>query len=421
MVLQIIQGFIAAIFLGGLIGLEREAFIQKNNTKRFAGIRTFALIGFLGAFSVYLSTYSEWLSYILLFGFVLIIGAAYLLNGLKSGEISALSTIAAIIVYFVGFLSGQNEYWLAIFITLLIFLIIHFEDLLHKFSKRIKEEELYSTIKFIVISLLILPILPDQGYGPYEIFNPFVIWLMVVFISGISFLSYITIKIIGVKRGIGLTGFLAGLASSTALTLSFSEQSNKNKKIVNPYVFGVVSAASAMFFRILAVIFVINSELFYILLIPLGAMGLTGLVSAIFFYKKKEIKGREKVSEEPMKLKSPFQLKPAIKFGLLFALVLFLSEISLIYFGSKGVYITSILSGIVDTDAITVSLSNLAENGLNYRTAMIGITIATMVNTMSKGVLFLFLGNRQAGISILKIFSIMIAVGGISVVGLLYV
>jgi uncharacterized membrane protein (DUF4010 family) len=417
--ISLIQSFIVALFLGGLIGLEREAFIQKENKKRFAGIRTFSLIGFLGALSVFLGNYSPVLTYILFVGFIIIVAIAYLVTAITKKDISALPNIASIIVFIIGYLSGQEKFWLAIFITLITFLIIHFEDILHKFAKTIKEEELYSTIKFIIITLLILPILPNQEFGPFQVLNPYVIWLMVVFISGISFLSYIAIKTIGVKKGIGLTGFLAGLVSSTAVTLSFAAQSKKYLKIINPYVFGVVIASSAMFFRILAETYVLNPKLFEVLLIPLGAMGVIGTISAIVYWKKKEIVGRKKVSEQVIKLKSPFQLNPAIKFGLLFALVLLVSKISMIYLGSKGIFATSIISGLVDTDAITVSLSKLSSNGLPLETAAIGITLATIVNTISKGVLFYFLGNRVAGKSVAKILLLMLIAGGAAIAGVI--
>jgi len=420
--LDLLKSLVAALLLGGLIGLERESFIQLEKQKRFGGVRTFSLIAFLGALSVFISSYSMTLFYILVAGFLLVVGVAYYVSAMNTKNISALPSIVALIVFFIGYLSGQQQFWIATFIALVVFAIIHFRETWHTFAKKVKKEELYSAVKFIIVTLLILPILPDKGYGPFEVFNPFIIWLMVVFISGISFVSYIAIKLIGPKRGIGLTGFLAGLISSTAVTLSFSEQSKANKKVINPYIFGVVIASSAVFFRILVEVFVLNNELFFMMIIPFVVMGITGTIGAIYYWKKEDKAGKKKIAKTPLKLKSPFQLSPALKFGLLFGAILFLSKISLVYLGSQGIYLTSVVSGIADTDAITVSLSRLsAMKELDLNTAMLGITIATMTNVVFKGGVFYFLGNRVVAKSILKVFGLIIVAGVVSTAAVMMV
>jgi uncharacterized membrane protein (DUF4010 family) len=246
----------------------------------------------------------------------------------------------------------------------------------------------------------------NQGYGPYEAFNPYIIFLMMALILGISLLSYVAIRFLGPRKGIGLTGFLAGLISSTALVLSFSGQSKNNKKIVNPYVFAVVIASSAMFFRILVEVFVLNKELLEKLVIPMGVMGGVGLIAAVVLWGKKD--------KDVLKMKNPLCLWPVLKFGVFFAAIMFLAKFMQEVLGDRGLYLTSLVSGIMDVDAITVSVANLAKNGLESSVAVNAIVIAAMMNTIVKGGMFLFLGNRKVALRILMIFAIMLVFGGIS-------
>ena len=149
---------------------------------------------------------------------------------------------------------------------------------MHQFAKKIKMKELGDTLKFAIIAFVILPFLPNKGYGPLEMFNPYLIWLMVVFISGISFVGYIAMKRFG-EKGIELTGILGGLASSTAVTTSFAARSKKNKTIVNALVVGVVLANSVMLIRIMIEVFVINRNLFLELILPLSILFILSLIS----------------------------------------------------------------------------------------------------------------------------------------------
>ncbi len=413
--LQLFQQLGASLVLATLIGLEREQVNQKYNCKAFAGIRTYALIGLLGALSYILSEYSIWLMVLVGAGIVGLLLIYYFLAAAREKMMGATSEVAVLIVYIVGVLCAMDRFVLATVVALLTFTVLHFKDPLHKMAKHLKRKEVLSTVQFIVIAFVILPILPNVNYGPYEFFNPYIIWLMVVFISGISFVSYILIKVLGAKRGIGITGFLAGLVSSTALTMTFSGQSKKNKKIVDPYVVAVVVASSAMFFRILIEVLVLNPDLFKTLSIPMLSMGFTGLLSILYFWFKKE-KIPQNVQRSPLKLKSPFSLGPALKFGLFFALILFLVKFSDDVMGEKGIYLTSLVSGIVDVDAITLSMAKAAKDGLSHISAITAITIAAITNTIVKGGIFFVFGNRRVAFRIMAVFMLMLFAGGISLI-----
>jgi uncharacterized membrane protein (DUF4010 family) len=408
--LSIVQQFGTAIALSVLLGLEREQHKKVHNNASFAGVRTFSLIGLLGALAFYLVDTS-----ILLFSLIAgttfaIIVASYVVTALKFGRIGVTTEIAAIITFLIGGLCVSEKYVFAVSLALLTLAVLYFKTPLHTWAKNIKDSEFLATIKFMIIAFVILPLLPNQGYGPYEIFNPYIIWLMVVFISGISFASYILIRVLGPKKGIGLTGFLAGLISSTALTMSFSKESRENKSIVNPYAFAVIVASTAMFFRVLLEVSVLNRDLLSHVVLPVVLMAVFGIVGALFLILKKE-KGEEKVSRETVgsayKLKNPFRIFPALKFGFFFALVLFVAKFGQIYLGDKGLYLVSLVSGLVDVDAITVSISRLPVTDASIQ----ALTLAMISNTFFKGLIFAIFGSKKVAVKVLVVFGLMIASG----------
>lgn len=405
-----------AVVLSSLIGLEREQKYQKYGSDAFGGIRTFALIGLLGALSFILSAYSIVYFAVLTVGFFLLIVTSYFITCRKNNDIGVTSEVAAILVYIVGILCGMEKFVLATVIALVVLSILHFKAPLHRWAKHLKNEEIVSAIQFIVIAFVVLPLLPNQEFGPFGFFNPYIVWLMVVFISAISFVSYIAIKLFGAKRGIGVTGFLAGFLSSTALVLSFSGESKRNKGIVNPYVLAVVVASSAMFFRVLLEVSVLSPDLLDMLLIPLVVMGSVGILSVLFLWVKKD-KSSEKVERSMLKVKSPFSIKPALKFGAFFAAISLLTKLGSEYMGDSGLYLSSFISGIMDVDAITVNMAeDFVANKVTESAAVVAIIIASMTNTFAKGAIFLALGHRKVAMKIISIFALMLLAGGASLV-----
>jgi len=406
---------LVALALTFLIGLEREQKGLKDEGDHFGGIRTFPLIGVLGAIAYILGKKSLVLSGLIGAGVIGMILSSYWLSVKRNqNDIGITTEMAALLAFVLGVLAAMETYVLATGLTLVTLAILHFKNILHGVAKNMRDSDIIATIKFILIAFIILPLLPNESFGPYNFFNPYTAWLMVVLISGLSYLSYIAIKIWGAKRGIGITGFLAGFISSTALTLSFSDQSKKNTKIINPYVVAVIIASSAMFFRIIAEVAVVSSQLLNTLYIPMLTMGVAGL-SGTFYFWITEKKQRPDVEEKLCEVKNPFQLWPAIQFGLFFVGISFVTQWAKAMFGDQGIYLTSLVSGVMDVDAITLSMANLHQTGqVAPNIAVVAITIAAMTNTVVKAGIFLLLGARQVGIRILAVFLFMLLAGGVS-------
>jgi uncharacterized membrane protein (DUF4010 family) len=402
----LLQGFGIAILLGALIGLEREYSKNKKHAHDYAGIRTFPLIALFGALSAYLSNLFS--IYILVASVVimgsLIIASYLVINKNTQRNLGATSEVAGFLTFFIGVIAMQGHTQLAVLLGVAITIILYLRSFLHKFAKHIKGKELADTLKFIVVAFVILPFLPNQGFGPHQIFNPYIIWLMVVFISGISFFGYILMKWIG-EKGITLAGILGGLISSTAVTTSFAARSKLKPKLFKPLALGVILANGIMFIRILLEVFVLNRALFWNMLIPMLTLAAITGVFAYFVWKKAEnLEGK-------IDLKSPFRLAPALKFGAFFAMILALVKLADVYLSTKGVYLVSIISGFADVDAITVSLSQLAKKTLDMTTARNGIILAALMNVAVKGGIAFWMGGKQFWRIVVGLFSALIVVG----------
>jgi uncharacterized membrane protein (DUF4010 family) len=410
-----LQGLGLSLLLGSLVGIEREKDHHEGVKQHQFGIRTMSLTAMLGYLSYSLFSDNAALFSVITAGFLLLVIASYWKTAVSKAHTGLTTEMAAVFVYLVGVLMGMGHMMIASTTTLLVLLLLFFKEHLHDFANGVSKQEIYAGFKFFAIAFIILPLLPNEVMGPLDVLNPYSIWFVVVLISSISLLSYTAIKWLGPRNGIGFGGFLGGLVSSTAVSMSFSDLSKKNKKVVNPFVFGVIIASTAMFFRVLIEVFALNKALLEQLIIPMGAMGVAGLIVCLVLWISTMNDKKTKFGEKDLHLKSPFQLKPAIQFGLLFAVLLVVSKYASQTFGDQGLYVTAFLSGVMDVDAITVSMANLHKAGdISTNSASIAVTIAAMTNTLSKGLIVLFFGSKRVGRRVLFAMSVILTVGLLS-------
>jgi len=213
----------------------------------------------------------------------------------------------------------------------------------------------------------------------------------VVFISGISFLGYVLIKVVGSRRGIGLTGLLGGLVSSTAVTLSFSERSEEHPDLSRPFALAITLAWTVMFGRVVVEVAVLNRALLNVVWLPLAAAMAAGLAFCVYYYL-----AQRTAEESDVKLSNPFELGPAIKFGLLYAAILVIAKAAQFYFQDAGVYVASAVAGLTDVDAITLSMAELSgsQGSVSVSTAGRAVMLAAIANTLVKGGIALSVGSR---------------------------
>jgi uncharacterized membrane protein (DUF4010 family) len=377
------------LLMGLLIGLERQH-STKSDEPLFAGVRTFPLIALLGFFAGFLCKAGyTWVLPASLLGVSAIVVAAYLVSA-QSPHKGATTEFVAILTFLLGATAALGYLILAATFAVLITLLLSIKAPLHALVEKISEDEIYAVVKFCIVSVIILPLLPNRGFGPFGVMNPWLVWWMVVLISALSMVGYLLIRLLGAQQGIVLTGFLGGIASSTAATYELSEQSRKSEvPLARYFTLGILIACTIMFARVLVVTFIISHQLagslFWPTAIPLLAGALGGL---ILWWTKKGTAGTT------LKGSNPMALGNAIKFGALFAAVLILSRAAYQYFGTRGLYVAGSLAGTTDVDSFTISASRMFAQGvIPAGTANVSILLACSVNTLVKGGIAIFVGG----------------------------
>jgi len=385
--------FGAALVIGILVGLQREYAYDDPSREMFAGVRTFALMALVGGVAAMVAEHlaSPWA----FTGIVLLVGAliaiAYFV-GAQRGKVGLTTEISALVTILTGALCYWNYLPLAAAIAVATTVLLSLKLEVQTLVRRITREDVYATLKFAVISAIVLPVLPNKAFGPppLDVLNPYKIWLMVVFISGISFLGYLLTKVVGFRQGIGLTGLLGGLVSSTAVTLSFSQRSQTQPDLAKPFALGITVAWMMMFLRVVAEVAALNRALLRMLWLPMAAATAVGLVYSLYLYLA------QRTDEEGgVNLSNPFELRPAVTFGLLYAVILLFSKVAQTYLGDMGVYLSSTVAGFTDVDAVTLSLAELGGkvDGIDLTVAARGIVLAATSNTLVKGGIVLVSGS----------------------------
>jgi uncharacterized membrane protein (DUF4010 family) len=383
---------LAALAIGLLIGIERGWSGRKEDEgQRVAGIRTFSLIGLLGGVIALLSQeISPWL---IIAGFLSVsalVIAAHILDVEKDKDVGTTTAFSMMLTFALAAWAAYGNQVPAMAVTVITIFILGHKLSLHSWLTKVTPEDFFSGVKLLIISVVLLPLLPDKGFGPWEALNPYWTWWMVVLISGLSFLGYIVIQMAGERMGMIVTAVAGGLVSSTAVTLSLARFA-REKQITIIFSGGVLIASSIMFLRVMIEVFVVHAALIPLLWQPLTVMLLGLLCSLVWIWRRdeKDTHGQE----QQIELKNPLQLCMALQFGLLLAVILVLSEAMKEWFGNQGVYILSVVSGLMDVDAITLSLSRSAHLSMEAEVAITGIVLACAVNTLFKGLLFAFIAG----------------------------
>lgn len=387
-----------ALAIGLLIGLERGWQSRgKSEGTRIAGLRTYGLIGLLGGSGALLAQKTG----PLLLGFMflsltLILLVAYSRSQNKFEDVGITSLIATLITFVLGALTVFGFEVLASSLAVLITLLLGFKPLLHGWLGKLEPQEFNATLKLLLISVVMLPILPDQDYGPWHFFNPYHIWWLVVLIAGISYLGYFAVRILGDRHGPIITGAFGGLVSSTAVTLNLSRMSGQRPNRENALSAGILIACATMFLRSLFLVSVLNSSLFQTLLPALLIMALFPMLAALIFWKYPDtpFQGQE------IQLENPFQLTTALKFAAFLTLILMLSHAIQIHFGTLGTYFLAAASGLADVDPITLSMAKTAGYSITTEVAAMAILIAVSVNTGIKAIMSWVVGGRRLGVRV---------------------
>lgn len=411
---ELFERLALALAIGVLMGVERGWDKREDpDGHRAAGIRTFALIGLLGGVCGWFAQSLGGLP--LLGGFIAVsamVVSGYVMRARTRPEVGFTTEIAELTAFALAALAAHGEGQAAAAGAVVATAFLGAKATLHDLIRRLEVLELRAVIKLLLISVVLLPVLPNQGYGPGEVLNPYKLWLLVVMVAFISFLGYFAIKLAGPRIGSLLTGVFGGLASSTALTVSFARMGRNSPPMQAVLAAGVVVANTTMYVRLWIIVLVLNQPIGWRLAVPLGAMAMAGLVGAWVLWRARE----DETKPGATTLSNPFELGMAVKFAILLAVVMLASQMLQSWAGSAGLYLLSALAGLADVDAIALSMAQMGGREVALTVAATSITIAAFVNT---GVKVALVGGLCGGIMVRRVAWVMAAVivaGGLGLV-----
>jgi uncharacterized membrane protein (DUF4010 family) len=391
---------------GLLIGLERErsAPADRRAETFLGGARTHPMFALVGAVSTLLSRQLGGVAVVLpLAALVLLLVASYAGDVLRDRDRGITSEAALLLSYLLGVLSLSegvieplaHKIFVVAAVAVVATFLLSSKPTLHPFVRAVTTEDVTATLKFLVVAVVVLPLLPDRNLGPYGVWNPFQVGMLVVLISGVSFVGYAGIRLLGPHRGLGLTGLVGGVISSTAVTLSMSARARERPEIADAAALAVVLASTIMFLRIVVLVAFVNPSLEGRLFFPVAGATLAGLAAGAVLFSRTR---RGRAEGGAIAVANPFELSRAVQFALLFAVILLGSKAAAVHLGTAGTYAAGLLAGATDVDAITLSMAKLAGTGeIVERVATTTIFLAAASNTAVKGVLAAVLGGWVFG------------------------
>lgn len=384
---EALQAFATSIGIGLLIGLERE---RQSDLK--AGLRTFALVGLLGCLCALLAqtTDSGWILAAGMLAIAAMMIAAHVSDPLDSGDPGTTSVVALMVCYSLGAVVWYGYASTAITLAIATTVLLYFKAQLHGISKSLTHIDLLSILQFGVLALVILPILPDKDFGPYRALNPHNIWWMVVLISGVSLAGYTALRLTGARHGATLIGLFGGLASSTATTMIFARHARTHADLARTAMVVILLANIVVMARIGLVSFAVAPAIAVPLFSVLGCGIALGVAATLWGWR--QIAAGDAL---PMpNVTNPTEIKTALSFGVVYALVLVLSAWLQDVAGNRGLYLLAVASGLTDVDAITLSaLRMFTTEKLSAAQTVTAICLATLSNLAFKTGLVMVIGG----------------------------
>ncbi len=378
--------FIVALALGFLVGLERESSKSKQKKIVLGGIRTYPIISMLGFGCAWL--YHIGVQAILPIGLIAVSGltAISYFTKVQTERLGVTSEVTALVTFIVGALAFLVDIWASMALGIINTILLSEKSRLEEMVEKLDRVEFLAVLKFLLVTLIILPVLPDKDYTTFNL-NPSKIWKIVIIVSSLGFIGYFLSKRFGDHIGFRLSGLVGGIVSSTAVAIAYGRMAQKNSTISKNALQGSLIASSVMYLRILILILIISPSIAINLVWQLIILSLIGF--GLSFYKIKTHSGKSYFNKESQSLQNPFEIRPALMFAILFIVLSVITGWVKMYFGKSGVLTLSAIVGVTDIDPFILSLIGSSNFGINIIVS--GILLAMMSNTIMKGIYFSYL------------------------------
>lgn len=386
--------FAVSLAVGALVGIERER--SRSDPEHPAsfpgGVRTFPLIALLGCATSWLGAQIGPVAFAVVGGgFFALVVASYVFASIR-GASGATTALASLLTFVLGVMAHHDRGLLAAALAVGMTAILSLRAPLHELTSKIEEADLHAALKLAAVTVVVLPVLPDHNYGPppYDVLNPFRLWLVVVLVGAVGFLGYVGVKALGPGRGVVAAGLLGGLVSSTAATYSLAGRSREVPELSRALALGIALAWATMCVRVLVEISAVNPALLALaspavltaMIAGLGGAGLVFLDS-----------GRSGVPHA-VPYTNPFSVWSAVRFGAIFTAILLLAKAAQAQFQDAGLLVAAAVSGTVEVDAMTLTMGKLSGQGeVSPQLATTGIALAIASNTLVKTAIAVALGS----------------------------
>lgn len=402
-----VERVLVALLVGLLIGLDRERAEVRKRRRSFAGVRTFPLIALVGAISVLLIDTTGPLLVIASFLAVAAVSLVYYRR--TAGRAPGATTeIAAIATFLLGALAGAGQLLVAGGLGIGIAALLVAKPRLEGFSRALSEDEITAALELAVIAGIVLPLLPNEGLGPWDVWNPFSIWLVVVLVSAVSFAGFVAARTFGQTRGLAVAGVVGGLVSSTAATAAMATRSRESPQLAEPAAAAAILASVVMCPRVVAFAAAFGAGIVPRLAPVAAAMAIVGGLAALWIGRGSKPQRRRREAD----VSNPTNLLAALSFAAIYAVIRLTVKAAEVFYGSAGMYAAASLSAIVDVDSVVIALASAGPQSDGWKSAATAASIALIVNTLFKIGLALFLGGAGFRLRVALALALTASAGG---------
>lgn len=406
--LELFKRLAVALAIGLLVGLERGWQAREEaDGERTAGVRTFALVGLLGGVASAVSPASPVALSLFFAAFSATFAAFYWREILAEGRFGITSVVAAMLTFAIGAYAMVGELQVAVALAVAMTVLLALKQPLHRWLRQLTWPEIRAALILLAMSFLLLPVLPDRPLDPWGALNPAEIWLLAIIIAAVSFAGYVAVRAMGDQAGVALAGLAGGLASSTAATLAFSRLAKEKPEAAPLLAGGILLAGVVMIVRVMVIAGALNAALILPLLWPLGVAAVVLALPCLVLLRRSD-------SRQALAVKNPFELGTALQLAAVIAVIMLLAKVVSAKMGEQAVLVVAAVSGLADVDALTLSLSRMANADISAATAVVGIAIAVAVNTIVKAAYAAALGTPRTGAIVGAASVVAIAAGALA-------
>jgi len=405
-----VEGFKIALvlFLSFLIGLERQEHKTTPGLHFFGGVRTFPLIGLIGYGLALLSgpqLIPVAIGFVVI-GALLVVSYIHKLSMAQTAGVT--SEVSALGTYVIGALVYHDQLWIATTLAVISMFLLELKTTLEGLSQKVPPEEIFTFTKFLLLTAVILPVVPRQPIGRFEI-NPFKTWLVVVAVSTVSYGSYVLLKLTKGKKGVLLSALLGGAYSSTVTTIALARRSATE---CQPHLFsgGILVASGMMYIRLALLLAIFNPGLLRLLGIPFVALAAAALLGGWLWSRIPDPTKEEEVTRK-FEPRNPLELRAALLFAVIFVAMLVITHLAVVYVGSKGVYALGAMMGLSDVDPFILGITQSAGHDTSLVVGAVGIIIAAASNNVMKGIYAYSFSDPQAKVQSLCLLLALAAAG----------